>query len=353
MVAHKLDKGKQSMFRSSLYSVVGLALIAGAPVSAQILPEIEPNDSKANALANGPYTLSDGMGISGFSTGGVATPGLTSADYFLLQNTARPLGIYRHRMILDSQTPGFLATLRGLNQIAAPAGPWTGVVGTPGTTDTSIQSSFIAAGGTSRMNQWYGFGRQEQVYYRVAGTTSSTGEYTAVLHTEPVIPMNLGVFQQGQITISTLNQGHTSDTDFWVYDGNLNPIRGYGNDDNSVVGGGTGTGLQGHLIREYAPGTYYLALSLWQMALNEPSPSDDNYRTGTLMDFPNIIASSSTGANANVTFAFTDSTGTSQFPATRVGQFDVVWAQFTVVPAPGSLALLAVGGLVAIRRRRA
>jgi hypothetical protein len=111
-------------------------------------------------------------------------------------------------------------------------------------------------------------------------------------------------------------------------------------------------GVQGHLIRNYGPGTYYLAMSNFHLSNDQGSPSDDDFRTGTMLDFPNILANSSTTVNLNVAFAFTDSAGTTQFPATKVGQFDVVWAQFTVVPAPGTLALLGLGGVLAIRRRR-
>jgi hypothetical protein len=335
---------------------VGVAaiLVAAGTASAQILPEIEDNHTKALALANGAFILGDGMGVMGTSTGTVTTAGgITSADYYLIQNVARPVAIYRHRLTLDSSIAGHTASIRGITQTAAPAGPWTGTVGTGNAgTDVQHQTHFIPAGSAFRVNQWYGFGKQEQFYYRVTGTASTTASYTAVLTTEAVIPMALGTFQPGQITITTMNQGHTSDTDFWVYDSNLDPIVGYGNDDNSIDGGGTGAGFQGHLVRNYGPGTYYIAMSNFQTANDQPAPSDDRFRTGNLMDFPNIIANGNTGVNINVTFSLIDSTGTYQFPATRAGQHDVVWAQFTVVPAPGTLALLGFGGLLTLRRRR-
>ncbi len=335
-------------------ALAGLAVVAGA-ANAQILPEIEPNETKAEALANGPFIFGDGGGVTGSTTGtSTTTPGLGSADTFLIQNIARPLGIYRHRLVLDNSAYG--ATIRGLNQVAAPAGPWAGVVGTPGTADNTAQSSVFPTG-AMEFNQWYGFGRQEQFYYRVTGTANTTATYTATMETVPVTPMSLGSFQPGNITISTLGQGHSSDTDFWVYDGNLNAIVGSGVDDESVNSGpGTGTGstLQGVLNRTYAPGTYYIAMTNFNIANDQPSPSDDDFRTGTIMDFANIVLNSSTSTNLNMTFALTDSGGIpQQFAATKAGQFDIVWATFEVVPAPSSLALLGLGGLVAARRRRA
>lgn len=317
------------------------------------LLEIEPNHTKADALINGPFLMSDGMWLGGVSTGAsTTTPGIASADYFLVQNAARPLGIYRHRLVLTSQIAGHAATIRGLNQIAAPLGPWTGTVGTPGTTDAVAQTGFIPAGTTDRIVQWYGFGKQEQFYYRVTGTASTTEQYRATLVSEPVTPVNLGTFQEGAITITTVGQGHSTDTDLWIYDSQLNAIVGYGNDDANPAGGAPATSLQSWLTRNYTPGTYYLALTNFQFALSQPSPSDDNFRTGTLTDFPNIAVNSSATVNLNLTFSVTDSLGTTQFPATKVGQFDVFWGQFTVIPAPGAMALLAVGGLFMANRRR-
>ena len=337
------------MFRLGV-GVAGLLLAAGA-ASAQILPEIEPNETKAQALANGPFILGDGMGITGMTTGtSTTTAGPASADTFLIQNVARPLGIYRHRLVLDSST--FSATIRGVNQIAATAGPWPGPVGSQGTTDTTLQTGFIPTGTTTRINQWYGFGKQEQLYYRVTGTTSTTGSYTAILESQPVTPVNLGTFQAGNIAISTIAQGHTTDTDLWIYDSNLNAIVGYGNDDESTFGGGTGATLQSLLNRQYAPGTYYLALSNFGIANNQGAPSDDDFRTGSLTDFADVLLNTSTSVNLNLSFAVTDSTGTTQYQATKAGQFDVYWASFTVVPAPGSLALIGLGCLLAARRRR-
>lgn len=334
-------------------ALAGLAIVAGT-ASAQILPEIEPNETKPQALANGPFIFGDGGGVTGSTTGtSTTTPGLASADTFLIQNIARPLGIYRHRLVLDNSAFG--ATIRGTGQTAAAAGMWPGPVGTPSGSDISLQTSTFPTGGVE-FNQWYGFGRQEQLYYRVTGTANTTATYTATLESVPVVPMNAGSYQPGNVRITTIGQSHTTDTDLWVYDSNFNAIVGAGNDDEGVNGGpGTGTGATGQSIlnRVYAPGIYYIAMTNFNLANDQGSPSDDDFRTGSMMDFANAVLNTSTSTNLNVSFAITDSVGTQQFAATKIDRFDIVWATFEVVPAPGSLALLGLGGLVAARRRRA
>lgn len=327
-------------------TMVALAAAAGLTTSAlgQIFPELEPNDSKATANA---FTLDPGDGVTGNSITGT----LTGLDYFRLTTAAAPLGIYRYRMVLNNSLNA--ATIRGLNQIAAAAGPWPGPVGTAGTTDSTIQTAFIPVGTATRISQWYGFGRQEEVYYRVTGAVASTADYTSVLERQAVVPTAIGgSFNAGPITITTIAQGHTSDTDLWIYDSNFDPIVGYGNDDESINGGGAGTTLQSLLTRTYAPGTYYLAMSLFQMANNQGSPSDDDFRTGLMMDFANIVANSSTSTIASMTFTISDGVNSLQVANTHAGQFDVNWFSFTVIPTPGPLALFGLAGLVLARRRR-
>jgi hypothetical protein len=331
--------------------IVGLVAAAGlvSTVSARpIFPEVEPNDSKAAANI---FALAVGDGVTGNS---IAATG-AGLDYFRVSTAAAPLGIYRHRLVMTvaSGTVFPTASIRGTGQTAPVAGPWPGPVGTASATETQFQTAFTPTGTATRVNQWYGFGKQEELYYRLAGSATSTADYTAVLESVPVVPTAIaGSFNEGSITISTVGQGHTTDTDLWVYDSNLNAIPGYGNDDESVNGGSTGLTLQSFLKRNYAAGTYYLALSNFQLANNMGSPSDDDFGTGQLLDFSNIIANSSTTVNLNMTFTISDGVNTVQVANTKVGQFDINWFSFTVVPAPSSLALLGLGGLLIGRRRR-
>lgn len=311
-------------------------------------PEVEPNETKA--LATVPAApLVAGDSLVGNTTGTSTTvAGPASADTFLIQTGPLPLGIYRHRLVITTAgTAGHTGTLRATNQLAAPADtlagiPWDGVTGIFGGTTDAIGQTSSTTTTPPRYNQWYGFGKQEQLYYRVTGTASTTVDYFSTLETLEVTPTDIGSFQPGLITINFTGQGHTTDTDFWVYDSDLNAINGYGDDDSSATLSGAPiatTSLQSWLARNYAPGTYYLAVSNFSFMNNQPAASDDNFRTGSIADFPDIALNSSTAINLNLTFTIADSVSSVQVPNTKVSQYDINWFRFTVVPAEGSCCL--------------
>src|ERR1041384_1104262 len=134
----------------------GLVAASGAARAQVAHPEAEPNDSKAAANA---VTLAPGDWIAGSSTGSDASGGVTSADYFLVRTQAGAAGIYRHRLTLS--TAGAVAhtgMIRGLVQNA-------GVIQTMEDAVQSTTSTITPP----RFNQWYGFGRQEQVYIPITG----------------------------------------------------------------------------------------------------------------------------------------------------------------------------------------
>jgi hypothetical protein len=290
--------------------------------------ESEGNDSKATANA---ITLANpGDYIRGNSTSSTGA----GLDYFLVSTPAMSAGIYRHRLTLTTDgSEGHTGTIRGLSQTAAAAGVWPGAVGTPTAgSDAQVQASQTVNSSPPRMNQWYGFGKQEQIYYRVSGTAATTGDYKATWTVDTVIPTNLGNFLPGQITIKTVGQGHSTDTDLWVYDSSFNAMEGFGNDGSSTNGGAPSNASgPSWLARTYGAGTYYLALANTNIANNKGSPCDDNFRSANVLDFPNALVSSSASSELNVAFAVTDSAGTTQFPATRPGgAFEVLWYKFTV-----------------------
>lgn len=349
----------------AIQSAISVSLSLGVVSAAQaaVFPEVEPNDTKATPNLVGPMVAGDS--ITGMSTGSSTTvAGIGSADNFLVRTAPLPLGIYEHRLVITTNgLAGHTGTLRGSTVTAAtaappdtlPGTPWDGVIGAPApNTDAVLQTSSTLTT-PPRYNQWYGFGRGEAINYRVTGTTNTTVDYAATLETRPITPQVIGVYQPGLITISTFAQGHSSDTDFWVYDGSFNAMPGHGNDDESPLGGtpGTGVTLQGWLARDFAPGTYYIAMTNFNLANDQPSPSDDDFRTGSVHDFPDAVSNSSTTVNLNMTFTITDSAGTFlQVPNTKLSQYDVNWFCFTVVPEPGSMALLALAAPALLRRRK-
>src|SRR5204862_6760976 len=121
---------------------------------------------------------------------------------------------------------GHTGAIRGLDQTGAP-----GSGGTIGAQDVAAQTS-VASTTPARLSAWYGFGKQEEIYYRVAGTSTTIAPYTATLSTHAIAPDVVpGSFQPGMITITTVGQGHNTDTDLWVYDAGFDAIATFGNDD--------------------------------------------------------------------------------------------------------------------------
>jgi hypothetical protein len=309
-----------------------LAMLAGTALAMTALavdnPEVEPNDTKAAATLadSGGVGMGPGDTITGTTTGvSTTTAGPASADYFRVRTALAPLAIYRYRLQLASITLGQTGTIRGLAQVAG--------VPTPGS-DSTFQTSSTTTGLAipTRTVQWYGFGRGDDIFYRVTGAGTTTASYTATLSRDVVVPQVVpDTILAGPITITTLAQGHTTDTDLWVYDSNLNPIPTFGNDDESVAGGGTGGTLQSLVTRPLTPGTYYVAISNFAFANNQAAAADDDFRTGTVLDFPNAAANSSATQNVNVTFSIVHQGGTVPVPSTRAGAFEVNWVQFTVV----------------------
>lgn len=280
--------------------------------------DVEPNDNKPTATpAN---CMSAGQFVQGTSTGTTTTGtgALTSADYYRVKTCSLPLNIYRHRLELTTDGPaGHIATIRGLTQ--------TGGVINAGT-DAVAQTAPAAATGDlpARTVQWYGFGKQEEIYYRVTGTATTTGTYASTLSTTTVAPVvATQSFAPGNITIQRI-AGSTTDGDFWVYDSDFNAIPCYGMDDPEP----------GTLTANYAAGTYYIAISNYNFANDQPSCPPNTFLTGIVTDFPNAIVNGTTTTNVNVGLTITDGVTTENVPMTKTGVFEVKFVRFTV-GAPG------------------
>jgi subtilisin-like proprotein convertase family protein len=297
-------------------TAVSAALMLASIAGAQVTNEIEPNDTKAQATAVN--NMVPGDSLTGTTTGtSTITAGAASADYFRVKTRANALAIYRHRLTLTSSTLFQTGSIRGLSQTGSAA---TG--GLIGTGDIQFQTNNTATSIGGRFVQWYGFGKGEEIYYRVTGTASTTAAYTATLDDAAVTPVAgpTNVIA-GPVTVSTAGQGHTTDTDFWVYDANLDPVPGFGRDD--------GPGLQGTVTSTLAAGNYTLAISTFSFANNQAGPVGESF-FGTVLDFPNAAAGSSSSVLAsNLAVSIGGN-------AVAVGRpinspFDVQFVNFTVV----------------------
>ncbi|MBX9736820.1 MAG: hypothetical protein K2X32_07830, partial [Phycisphaerales bacterium] len=268
-------------------------------------------------------TLAPGDSISGATTGlSTTVAGAGSADYFDVSTTAAPsAGIWRYRLtITNTGTAGHTGSIRGLQQLAA---------GFVATSDFTAQTS-AASTTPSRFNQWYANENPSRIIYRMAGTATTLGNYTATLSRDPVVATPIvGSISAGPVTITTIGQT-TADTDLWVYTSAFTPIAGFGNDDESIAGGGAGTTLQSLLTRTLTPGNYILAISLSNLANNQPSPTDEDF-FGTGLDFPNALTSSTAGiTTTDVDFTITSSAGTIPVTAIRSESYGVRFFSFTV-----------------------
>jgi hypothetical protein len=297
--------------------------------------EAEPNDAKDFGTQ---VTVQPGESLVGTTIASTGIDNLSSPDYFLLRTAAAPLGIYRHSLRLTNWGGNHnnSASLPGVAQTpVTPGAPWPGAVGSATTTEVVGQNHQLD--GTDRVSYWYGFGREEQVYYKVTGTAATTRPYIAEFDTVPVVPVDLGSFVPGQITISTAGQGHTNDTHVRVFDANLTPILGYSNDGASTNGGAPANlNTTSFLRRDYAPGTYYMGISLINLATSMGAPCDDNVRAGFMLDFPDSALETGASTLTDISFSVTDAAGLHAFPASRPGRAEIGWFRFTVAPPCGT-----------------
>ncbi|MGD9690348.1 MAG: proprotein convertase P-domain-containing protein [Phycisphaerales bacterium] len=311
-----IHRSNRSYFAAALIGVAGMCFSfalagGGGPINN---PEAEPNESKTAATEASSGSSEIGMAasdfISGESQGSSTLPGSPSFDTFRIRTAGAPAGIYRHRLLISSATPGHTGSIRGLAQAG-------GNILT--TTDIPFQNSSTLTT-PQRFNQWYGFGRQEQVFYRISGTPATTAPYTVTLASDPVTPIIIeNTLASGQITFARDTAGgNTNDVDMWLYDSEFQAIADAGNDGADA------------LTRTLSSGTYYLAISNFNLANNLASPNDDTFRSGSVVDFPDLVCNNSSIANLNMGITITDSGGTVTAPATKAGAFDVVWFQFVV-----------------------
>ncbi|MBS0195760.1 MAG: proprotein convertase P-domain-containing protein [Planctomycetes bacterium] len=327
-------------WKSGLKGLCLAMLCAVGTAQAVDNPEVEPNDTKATATPanSGGLGMTAGDTISGTTTGtSTVTPGGASADYFLITTRAQAQrGIYVWRLILnDSSSPSVVhaMTLRGLSQSP---------VGTIGTTDNTFSTATAAHPdypGGQRVLQWYSFGGSDQVYVRITGSTTTPNPYSGRLECRRIDdqapaaggPISIGTFIEGPISIG-LGGTTAVDTDWWVYDNNYNPVAGFGHDDPQTAG-------QFQVTRNLTAGSYRVAFTNFAFANNQPGALPEETFAGTVMDFPNVCANSSTTlftTGTGLPIRMGDGFGTLFDGNGGFGfknkPFDIVWYTFNVVP---------------------
>jgi hypothetical protein len=297
--------------------VLILAALAIAPASPSAYAgsgEMEPNDTKAQANVFALPAVSTPAFITGNSTGSTGT----GLDYYRLTTAAQVnLSFYRHRLIIQTATPGHTGTLRGLTQLDGVIDPASDIdfqVSDP----TTVPPRFV---------QWYTSQAPAEIYVRITGTGATTSDYALDYEVTTVAEVDtLPALIAGNITISTVDQTSV-DTDLWVYDMNRAAIPDAGNDDEF-----NGPTLQSTLTRFYPAGTlYHVAISSYNTGNSLPSPADDDFRNGNVLDFPGAIANNGITTNEDVDMVVTDFGGPHPVSATKAGVFDVVFVELFVL----------------------
>jgi hypothetical protein len=318
-----------------------------SPVANCTISETEPNDTKATAQAISFTAFNDVL--CGTCTGNSQTnPGAGSADYYKISVPQAPAGqIYRHRMHIETGGSSFVHNfqMRSLD-----------VVG--GVIDTASDELFTNAVGStnpSRLLQFYTLGSEPNPYVivRVTGTASTTNPYKIIYDGFDAVTIDeLGSFAAGNTIITTagdsflpnINGGIdvvTTDTDMWIYDASFNPIADAGNDDPTNLTGPQSAAL----TRSLNAGTYYLAISNFDVANNQtPAFDEGRPNKGNAMDSAGVIACSEArpGVTAptaliNYQITLTDSVGASNFFFTnKSAAFEVRFIRFTLVGAPSA-----------------
>jgi hypothetical protein len=298
----------------TLPQILAVCGLAPALAAQTVYHETEPNNGLGSA--NGPFVMNPGDTLVGNSRGTTFTPGPESRDYFVLQAPPAPPGIYRQRLTLGTAgAPGHSGTLRGA---------------VSGSSEATIQTS-TSPGAL----QWYGVGQSERMYFRVTGSAATPDDYTASLESTPVTPTDLGTFPGGFLVITTLGQGHNTDTDLWVYDASLSPIPNFGNDQEPSPG----TSDHARLARDFtSAGVYYLAIAAFDLTHNLRAAPDERRALFTICAFPGATLSSSSTSAQNLSFVITDNTGASHpVAAASAEPFHVLWYRFSLAdPALGA-----------------
>jgi hypothetical protein len=313
---------------------VALATTAGAAV----FSETEPNNTKATANL---FTMTNGDQISGTTNNSTTDP-----DYFRIRATTLDSTL---KITLNTLTAPVLTSfsVRGVNR---------GFV----TGDVEVSN------GTRSPIKWYTVGNSSDITVRLARTSGSgMVDYTTnrVNFAQTTItPQDLGSFDGAAgLTITGGATGSFTATDVFIYDSSFALV---GANDNRAVNDG-----RGQWVGNLANGVYFVAIASTAGYIAKPysstpgdpfySPAGSNasqFQLDNFADDPNPFGAlyraenlSRSGADHGVQI---NGASFNAVSTNGLGAQEISWYQITVVPAPGAAALLGLGGLAALRRRR-
>ncbi len=318
-------------------------MLAAASARAQADADLEPNDTPGDAA---PISLAPGQWFTGTTTGtqsGPSVGGLSnSADFIRVTITGLPIGaVRRNRFVLTTTgTSGHTMAIMGQLVENLPPAP-------PAILDDWFISQLSSINTTpARMVQFYTMGNTSvDVLLRITGTQNTTGQYRVTLLSEDATPAPVssptGLYA-GNITLTTNNAGHTTDTTMVLYDSNFVPIAW--SFDNPLPASTINATL--------APGNYLVAVTQAGTTTNLLPQAGD--LVSNILLAPNgtgpggniLISASSATAPVNLTFTLRGASYTGDpleperlinIPLTRPGSYGVAF-QRLFLRCPGDIA---------------
>lgn len=334
---------KKSLIRSSAIAVS--AAIVPAALAGGYVEGVDAGNTKALATLVSSYAA--GEVISGTVTG-------TSTDidyYHVVTATNAVKNIYLHNLAVTA-APGVSITTRGRQ--------WNGPSAAPGGATVALADVQMLSGRANGDSiKWYGFGNNDGQYLRVAKSTSGAGTYSLTHTITTVTVQNTASTTVGTHSLATRYLG---DGEIFLYDSNFNLV---GQNDNQTSYSASGNTAE-IKFANLALGTYFVAVGNGNTSSSNPGVTTAGSAFleasiaagstwGGIQDDANTLArpsnvSQSVSAGGTDFSLYIDGVRVSQ--TTTVQGQEVAWYQINVVPTPGTLALVGMGGLIVGRRRR-
>ncbi len=324
----RMQQGVQARIAAGLLVLGGWVTAASGQTE---YPEQEPNETAATATVVNPFMVGDS--ITG-ATRGSATTGTSelTADFLAVWLSPGP-GINRVELTLTHPQASQIAwSIRGISQTNGVLFP---------TLATEVVPTILATTTTRTVRVYVSGETPAKLLMRVTGRSATTAPYSITMTSSPVTPQQIAGLSPGTMTFTTVGQGHSTDTELWLFDLNGYPIPGWGNDDTAPPLLAT---PRSTLTRTLPAGRYFLALSDSDLIVSEPNPSDDGNRSRPATENRGIIIGSSSAVNVPLTFNLSAPPLSMRIPATKALANQVLWYELLVGIASGCSVADIAGG---------